>query len=429
MNDIDVRAAVEDDSDVAARMLLTCAAPAGHEGVYARVQAVGARQALDEIANESSPLRGADGWRPRLRGLVVEQMRAQLAELGGRVVVPGDLEWSTRLDDLAVPPLLLWVRGQADVRFVALRSVAIVGARACTTYGQHVATSLSFELGELGWSTVSGGAYGIDAAAHKGCLAADAPTIAVLACGVNEAYPTGHAGMFERIAANGALVSEVPLGAHPTRFGFRIRNRVIAALAPAVVVVEAAAGSGSLITAREAAPIGRPVLVVPGPVTSTMSMGAMRACIDVEKAVDAIPLKQRQPVDERGRWRFVLNASDIVEAATPDLHDTNEALDAETKRDAEQARPVGVAAADKPPQPYRPDDPRQAQVMEALSALATPVDVLAVACGLTPTVALSALGQLAVGAHAVRDSGGWRLSDEQIQARGLRRPRARRGGP
>jgi DNA processing protein len=155
----------------------------------------------------------------------------------------------------------------------ALRSVAVVGARACTEYGAHAAASLASGLAERGWVVVSGGAYGIDGAAHRGALAVGGATVAVLACGVDRPYPRGHTALINRIAEQGLVVGELPPGDHPTPSRFILRNRVIAALTTGTVVVEAACRSGSLVTARAAQRLGRFTMGVPGPVTSALSAG------------------------------------------------------------------------------------------------------------------------------------------------------------
>ena len=153
---------------------------------------------------------------------------------GIRLICPGDAEWPGALDQLGqARPYALWLRGRADLRFACSRSVSIVGSRAATSYGGHVAGEIAADLGERGWAVVSGGAYGIDAAAHRGALAAEGVTIAVLACGVDYPYPAGHADLFAAIAAQGLVISEWPPGRHPARMRFLVRNRVIAALAAA----------------------------------------------------------------------------------------------------------------------------------------------------------------------------------------------------
>jgi DNA processing protein len=176
----------------------------------------------------------------------------------------------------------LWVRGAQRLDELVDRSVAIVGSRASTAYGEHVAGELAHQLGERGWTVVSGGAFGIDAAAHRGALAADAPTVAVLACGVDRPYPAAHGALFHRIAETGLLVSEWPPGCAPLRHRFLVRNRLIAALTRGTVVVEAAARSGAQATAQRAHRMGRQVLVVPGPVTSAMSVGCHELLRDEE---------------------------------------------------------------------------------------------------------------------------------------------------
>jgi DNA processing protein len=169
------------------------------------------------------------------------------------------------------PPWVLFARG---VPLPTEPAVALVGARAASAYGLHVAAELAFALAEAGVPVVSGGAYGIDAAAHRGALDAQAaPTVAVLACGVDVAYPRGNDQLLSRIAEHGVVLSEVPPGSAPTRVRFLVRNRLIAALAAGTVVVEAAPRSGSLSTAGRAADLVRPVMAVPGPVTSVSSAG------------------------------------------------------------------------------------------------------------------------------------------------------------
>ncbi|MFH9574937.1 DNA-processing protein DprA [Streptomyces sp. NPDC017454] len=193
---------------------------------------------------------------------------------GVRFVAPGAAEWPRQLDDLGdARPLGLWVRGGPSLRMWALRSVAVVGARACTDYGAHMAATLAAGLAERGWVVVSGGAYGVDGAAHRGALGAGGATAAVLACGVDRPYPPGHTGLITRIAEQGLVVGELPPGDHPTPSRFILRNRVIAALTRGTVVVEAAYRSGSLVTARAAQRLGRHTMGVPGPATSALSAG------------------------------------------------------------------------------------------------------------------------------------------------------------
>lgn len=193
---------------------------------------------------------------------------------GARFLCPGDGDWPGQLDDLGVQrPYGLWVRGRPSLRLWALRSVAVVGARACTDYGAHMAARLGSGLAAAGWAVVSGAAYGIDAAVHTSALKAGGATIGVVASGVDVAYPPGNTRLIEEIAEHGLLIGELPPGDHPTRIRFVLRNRVIAALTRGTVVVEARYRSGSLITARRAAALGRITMGIPGPCTSGLSEG------------------------------------------------------------------------------------------------------------------------------------------------------------
>ncbi|MQS14197.1 DNA-protecting protein DprA [Streptomyces kaniharaensis] len=214
------------------------------------------------------------GYQARLPGLDPAEDLERVRLVGGRFIIPGDTEWPSQLDDLGDGrPIGLWTTGTGSLRLLALRSVAVVGSRACTAYGAHVAGELSAQLAERGWVVVSGAAYGIDAAAHRGALAVGGMTIGVLACGVDVAYPKGNVELIRRIGVQGLLLSELPPGEHPNRFRFVLRNRVIAALTRGTVVVEAAVRSGALSTARRARDLNRHTMGVAGPVTSELSAG------------------------------------------------------------------------------------------------------------------------------------------------------------
>lgn len=201
---------------------------------------------------------------------------------GIRFVIPSDDEWPSQLDDLAHceasgqrggPPLGLWVRGPVRLDQVA-RSVAVVGSRSATSYGLDVAREIGGEVASHGYAVVSGAAFGIDQAAHRGALAAEGTTIAVLACGVDRAYPAAHRRLLDHLGEHGAVLSELPPGCSPTRVRFLVRNRLIAALARGTVVVEAAVRSGALNTANWTTRLSHPLMAVPGPVTSAASEGA-----------------------------------------------------------------------------------------------------------------------------------------------------------
>ncbi|WP_286251853.1 DNA-processing protein DprA [Streptomyces graminofaciens] len=240
---------------------------------------LGAREVVRRLSGsgrrlpEASDKRWA-GLRARAQCVEPERDLARARDAGARFLVPGDTEWPGQLDDLGDGrPLGLWVRGKANVRMWALRSVAVVGARACTEYGAHMAGALGSGLAERGWVVVSGGAYGVDGAAHRGVLGVGGATVAVLACGVDRPYPRGHVQLISRIAEQGLVVGELPPGDHPTPSRFILRNRVIAALTRGTVVVEAAHRSGALVTARAAQRLGRFTMGVPGPATSALSAG------------------------------------------------------------------------------------------------------------------------------------------------------------
>ncbi|MGW6277492.1 DNA-processing protein DprA [Kribbella sp. NPDC055071] len=225
---------------------------------------------------------GVERWLTRLATAEPERDLERAAAAGVRFVIPDDDEWPEQVEVLAEAgqltrragvPFGLWVRGPANLRQSLTRSVAIVGARSSSSYGDHVAAELSAGLAENGVTVVSGGAYGIDAAAHRGALAGSGVTIAVLACGADVSYPRQNSALFSRIVEEGLVVSELPPGCSPTKLRFLARNRLIAAGTLGTVVVEAAIRSGALNSAGWAAQCGRAVLAVPGPITSQMSAG------------------------------------------------------------------------------------------------------------------------------------------------------------
>ncbi|MGP4045318.1 DNA-processing protein DprA [Streptomyces sp. 2A115] len=240
---------------------------------------VGAGEVVRRLVRGGEQLAGVTdkrwaGLRARAERADPERDLAVASDAGMRFVCPGDSEWPAQLDDLGdARPTGLWVRGRPSLRIWALRSVAVVGARACTEYGAHMAATLGTGLAERGWVVVSGGAYGVDGATHRGALGAGGATVAVLACGVDRPYPRGHTQLITRIAEQGLVVGELPPGDHPTPSRFILRNRVIAALTRGTVVVEAAYRSGALVTARAAQRLGRFTMGVPGPATSSLSAG------------------------------------------------------------------------------------------------------------------------------------------------------------
>jgi len=282
-------------SEAYARAALTYLAEPADRWLGQLIRASSAAAALDAIRTGGIPP-GADlpdgngreaikaameRWQTRLPELPAPEEVTALRQSGIRLVCPGDPEWPGQLADLGDDqPYALWLRGNADLRFSCLRSVAIVGTRAATAYGAYVAAELSASVAARGWTVVSGGAFGIDAAAHRGALAADGSTVAVLACGVDTPYPAAHADLFDAIADRGVLVSEWPPGRHVSRLRFLVRNRVIAALTAGTVIVEATERSGALNTARHARDLHRRLMAVPGPVTSDLSAGCHRVIRD-----------------------------------------------------------------------------------------------------------------------------------------------------
>ena len=263
-------------SNRAARMALSRIVDAGDPQLSALVERTGAQATLAGVVEGSF---GAPLAR-RAASADLDTSSGLPATGSVRFVVPGDEEWPDRLSDLGRGqevqrrggiPFGLWVRGPGHLAAMVERAVAVVGSRAATAYGGGVATGLAAELAEHGETVISGGAYGIDAAAHRGALAVDGPTIAVVANGVDVSYPAGNGPLFDTLGKDRLLVSELPPGAHPTRVRFLARNRLIAALSLGTVVVEAALRSGARNTASWAIECHRQLMAVPGPVHSTMS--------------------------------------------------------------------------------------------------------------------------------------------------------------
>jgi DNA processing protein len=263
-------------SEWEARLGLSCVVEPGDPGLGRQVAAVGVERAWEML------IRG-QGSAADCRAAAEFRRDAELAaadRAGARFIIPGDPEWPSQVEASrdagaegapAGDPLGLWVRGGGDLAQLTNRSIAIVGSRTCTSYGEVVASELAADLAQAGWSVVSGGAFGIDAAAHRGALSRRFATVAVLASGVDLPYPPAHRALFEQIAQQGVVVSMLAPGRHPTRSRFVVRSRLMAALSDGVVVVEAAARSGALGTVSAARSLGHPVMAVPGPVTSAQS--------------------------------------------------------------------------------------------------------------------------------------------------------------
>lgn len=319
--------------------------------VNALIDRYGAVDSLTGVLSGKLPLPNAEAVIARWGMSDIPAAREAAIEQGIRIITREDPLWPSSLGDLTSrQPWALWVKGSGDLTLLA-RSVAVVGARACTAYGSHIARTWSAELASRGISVVSGGAFGIDASAHRGALGR---TICITAGGVDTAYPRAHSELFEEIAHQGLIMSETPLGENVRRERFLSRNRLIAALTQVTVIVEAADRSGSLNTARLAADLQREVIGVPGPVTSSLSVG-VHALIrehaavlgsgveDVWEALDPVgthleAVRPDDPADFRS-WgpaeRAVFDALDrahpltvdqIVARAGLDMHDVHEGL-------------------------------------------------------------------------------------------------------
>lgn len=227
----------------------------------------------------------------KVRDANAAEILESIANTDSTFIIPEEESWPLSLNDLATPPIGLIVKGAIDA--LHLPSLAIVGTRNPTNYGVRIAGDFASGFVDREWAIISGGAYGIDAAAHKGALVAEGITIAVLAAGIDVNYPAGHVRLFAEIADSGALVSEVLPGSRAIPSRFLTRNRLIAALSKATLVVEAAFRSGSLRTARDASELMRPVMAIPGPITSPTSEGCHRligerAAEIVTSIVDAV---------------------------------------------------------------------------------------------------------------------------------------------
>jgi DNA processing protein len=212
-------------------------------------------------------------WSSHLRSFDATAYEQRLAARGFRFLPRTSAEFPPLLRAIHDPPVGLFLRGPGDVGLLSRAAVAVVGARACSGYGASVARSLGRDLARGGLVVVSGLARGIDAEAHRGALEAEGPTVAVLGCGIDRDYPVAHAELARRIAANGLLVSEYAPGVEPAPWRFPARNRIVAGLCAATVVVEARERSGALITADLALEEGREVFTVPGEISSALSAG------------------------------------------------------------------------------------------------------------------------------------------------------------
>jgi DNA processing protein len=273
-----------------------------------------------------------------------------------------------------VVPLALWVIGTADLSEVPMRAAAIVGTRAATEYGEHVASDLSAGLCERDVAVVSGAAYGIDGAAHRAALAAEGCTVAVLAGGPDVAYPSGHSALLHRVQRSGLVVSEYPPGVRPARHRFLVRNRLVTALSGVTVVVEAGLRSGAANTAAWARALGRVVCAVPGPVTSSVSAG----CHELLRGGAQLVTRAEEVVEIAGRMGEFADELPRPSTALDELSDTGK------------------------------------RVYEALPARgARSTDELSIEAGLPVAQLQGQLALLELAGLVQRDGGRWRLTREQ----------------
>jgi DNA processing protein len=302
-------------------------------------------------------------WEPRMGTPALFRSLTSAASLGIQLVRNTDAAWPSGLNDLGDNGArVLWVRGETSALPTLESSVAIVGARASTGYGEHVAMDFAAGFVSHGYTVVSGGAYGIDGMAHRATLACGGTTIAVMAGGLDNLYPSGHEELLRRIMTAGAVVSEVPPGGAPTRWRFLQRNRLIAAMSGGTVVIEAGYRSGSLNTATHARDLDRPLGVVPGPITSGQSAGCHR-------------LLRTNPAAQ-----LVTSVADVIELMTGSL--SGEGIDA---RDTDEI----------------------VRVIDALTNSPRSVDVIAQRSGLSESVVLAQLGILDADGRAMQSDKGW----------------------
>lgn len=344
------------------------------------VSALGLRPALELVLSgapvtEPRLATAVRRWRTRVPGLDPERDVALLASLGGLVLHRADPRWPASLVDLGgAQPHCLWVRGDPALLAAAGDGgVAVVGARASTAYGEHVAADIVAALAAEGRVIVSGGAFGIDAVAHRVALATGGATVAVMAGGADRFYPAAHHDLLQRVAHEGCVVAEVPPGCPPTRFRFLTRNRLIAALPSACVVVEAGWRSGTLSTANHAVSLMRPVGAVPGAVTSAASAGCHRL----------IREGQAVCVCDAGQVRELIGPLEVERAGEPE-------------RSRADGIPAGLAE-------------RERRAWDALPVRgAGTVESVARAAGLAVPETRAALGRLVMQGHAAEDANRYR---------------------
>jgi DNA processing protein len=376
-----VTASLDLDPERLARVTLSRIGEPGNPRLTRMVAERGAEVALADLRAQSEVGELGEQLAARLAQVDPRAELERAARLGIRCITPTDEEWPDCLADLAHAPCLherggvpivLWVKGPERLDQLVERSVAVVGSRSATTYGADVAGAIGLVLAEADHTVVSGAAFGIDNAAHRGALAGPGPTVAVLACGVDRVYPEAHRQLIEYIATVGLVVSEAAPGCAPTRIRFLARNRLIAALSSGTVVVEAAIRSGALNTANWAAGLSRVLMGVPGPVTSAPSAGV------------------HQLIRARGAL-LVTDGHEVLEAVAP----------------------VGAHTLAHVQEPARPRDLLTAEQRQVLDAVplrrGAEAASIARTAGLAPRRVEQALADLLAGGFVQHGQGLWRL--------------------
>jgi len=370
------------DPERAARVVLSRVGEPGDPRLTGLVAELGAEAVLASLQEQSATGQLKDDLAARLADVDPRAELERARRQGIRFITPADDEWPRPVDDLEHAsclherggvPIALWAKGPGRIDALVTHAVAVVGSRSATTYGAAVAGDIGAVLGEAGHTVVSGAAFGIDNAAHRGALAVPGPTMAVLACGVDRAYPAAHRRLLDYIAEVGVVVSEAAPGCAPTRIRFLARNRLIAAFARGTVVVEAAIRSGALNTANWTAGLSRTLMGVPGPVTSAPSAGV------------------HQLIRMRGAL-LVTDGHEVLEAVAPAGTHTLAVVQ-------EQPRPRDLLTAE------------QRQVLDAVPVRRGAIAAkIAHTAGIAPQRAAEALGDLRTAGFVEHAEGRWRLA-------------------
>ncbi|MHB9024200.1 MAG: DNA-processing protein DprA [Armatimonadota bacterium] len=318
---------------------------------------------------------------------------ARLDRLGIRLLTLRDADYPPRLRAIPDPPCVLFVKGTLPAPEQGV--IAIVGSRRASPYGRHVAAELANALAQRGFAIASGMALGADAAAHEGCLRAGGLTVAVLGSGVDVVYPPEHVELYERIAAAGAVISENPPGAPPTKTSFPIRNRIISGLSIGVVVVEAPEKSGALITADHALEQGREVFAVPGSVNSVQSRGAHRLLREGARLVESVEdileeLNLQAPAPKRKAAPLAGPSWDLAGAdapsSAPPRAPVSPTIDEEPAEKAPPSRRPRQSAPAPPPANLPALTAEETTLLSLLSNTARHVDEIIEASRLSPAV-------------------------------------------